>query len=195
MSESNERAIQSISWISCVMVGGLALASFSLSFEALRKLAIDMKVVSSHLGWVFPLIIDGAIIVFSLSALRSSLRKESSIWLRLLVIFATVASVFFNIAHVENIWLAQVLASTPPVLLFLSFEALMHTIQQEMLREAPTTPKKRKERSLSKDERIAVVSEYLKQGMNVNEIAEILPSVSLRTIQRDISKIGLNEND
>lgn len=206
MTTNDIQMIRSISWLSSGLVGLLALASFSLSFESLRGLAIETGVVSDKLGWIFPLIVDGAIVVFSLSALRASLREEKTHWLRGLVIFATCGSVFFNIAHVEAQWLARVLAATPPVLLFLSFEALMHSIQAEMQRvmESHETPKqknglekkevkrptvKQRRGRSKKADRLAKVGELKEQGMAPSEIVEQLENVSLRTVQRDLAEL------
>ena len=169
------------------MVALLAVASFSLSFEALRQLAVEQAVVTPGLSWVFPLVIDGAIVVFSMSALRASLREEPTLWLRGLVVFVSSGSVLFNICHVEGRWLAMLLAASPPVLLFLSFEALMHSVKNEMKRS--WNPEIGSTTSLSKDERVKFVSEMLENGLNAHEIAEAIPSVSLRTIQRDVSEI------
>ena len=202
------KMVKSISWLSSGLVSLLALASFTLSFEALRSLAIETGVVVPSLGWIFPLIVDGAIVVFSLCALRASLRKEKTRWLRALVIFSTIGSVVFNMAHVETKWLAMVLAATPPVLLFLSFEALMHSVQAEMERvmdskELPKTgnglEKKKLTRpkislrgkSTKKSDRLAKVKALKDQGMTPPQIAKKLEHVSLRTVQRDLKELAL----
>ena len=160
MEHSERNIIGKISWLSSALVGSLALASFSLSFGALQDLAVREKVVSESLGFVFPLVVDGAIVVFSLCALRASLRKESAWLLRSLVVLATIGSVFFNIMHVGESWLARSLAATPPLLLFLSFEALMHSIQKEMERGIEEA-KQEAEKPLSKEARITAVKRFL----------------------------------
>jgi len=194
MNTNDTQMIRSISWLSSGLV------------------AIETGVVSDKLGWIFPLIVDGAIVVFSLSALRASLRKEKTLWLRGLVIFATCGSVCFNIAHVEARWLAGVLAATPPVLLFLSFEALMHSIQAEMQRvmESHETPKtknglekeevkkptvKQKRGRSKKTERLAKVKRLKEQGMTPSEIVGQLENVSLRTVQRDLADLETVEKE
>ena len=196
LSNSNKkqrRKVQTIPILSAVTVACLAVASFSLSFEALRQLAVEKQVVSESLSWLFPCVVDGAIIVFSLAALRSSLRNEPTLPFTGMVILATFASVGFNIAHVPNDLLAQVLAATPPVLLFMSFEALMHTLKEDV--KTDTLPPKNvrkptaKKKSLSKEVRLQKVRDYLEDGMNASEIADKMPEVSLRTIQRDISSL------
>lgn len=188
MDHTGRDLIGKISWLSSLLVGGLAFASFSLSFGALKDLAVREKVVTESLGFVFPLVVDGAIVVFSLCALRASLRKESAWHLRLLVVLATLGSVIFNIFHVGDSWLARSLAATPPILLFLSFEAFMHLIQKEMER-GMEEERQEAEKPLSKNARIAEVKRLLGEGLKAQEIADRLPGVSLRTIQRDVGKI------
>ena len=188
MNTDDHTMVSKISWLSSIMVGGLALVSFSLSFEALKELAVQEQVVPEKLGYLFPLMVDGAIVVFSLCALRASLRKEPAMTLRMLVVFATAGSVLFNMMHVGDSWLARCLAATPPVLLFLSFESLMHSIQKEMERGIQAA-RQEAEKPLSKEARLAEVKRLLDEGLSAVEIAERLPSVSLRTVQRDIGGI------
>ena len=178
-----DKQIRSISWASSVLVALLALASFSLSFEALKQLAVEKKVVPQNLGWVFPLVVDGSIAVFSMSALRASLREENAIYLRGLVIFATLASIMFNIFHVEAKPLVMTLAATPPLLLFFSFEALMHSIKNEMkiVEARGECPE-----NMTTQERRARVLDLLNDGHSINEITLEIPTVSMRTLQRDI---------
>ena len=188
MNTDDHTMVSKISWLSSIMVGGLALVSFSLSFEALKELAVQEQVVPEKLGYLFPLMVDGAIVVFSLCALRASLRKEPAMTLRMLVVFATAGSVLFNMMHVGDSWLARCLAATPPVLLFLSFESLMHSIQKEMERGIQAA-KQVADKPLSKVARLAEVKRLLDEGLSAVEIAERLPSVSLRTVQRDVGAI------
>ena len=160
MNTDDHTMVSKISWLSSIMVGGLALVSFSLSFEALKELAVQEQVVPEKLGYLFPLMVDGAIVVFSLCALRASLRKEPAMTLRMLVVFATAGSVLFNMMHVGDSWLARCLAATPPVLLFLSFESLMHSIQKEMERGIQAA-RQEAEKPLSKEARLAEVKRLL----------------------------------
>ncbi len=120
-----------ISFISALLVILLASASFALSFDALKELASEngFKLAFAPL---FPLIIDGAIVVFSLSALRFSLHQESYLYPMFLVVAATLCSIFFNVAHAMQSTLAMVMAGIPPVALFLSFEQLMRQIRSEV---------------------------------------------------------------
>lgn len=171
------------------MVSFLALASFTLSFEALRQLAVEKRVVTERLSWIFPLVVDGGIVVFSLAALRSSLRDESAFWLSFLVIVVTGASVYFNICHVGDDWLARGLASVPPILLFASLEVLFFMMRKEINYQSEEETPEKEEKPLSKEARMAQVKTLLSEGLSAQEIVKQIPNVSLRTIQRDIGKI------
>ncbi len=117
-----------ISLLSALLVILLASASFTLSFDALKELA-SQNGFKPGFAPLFPLIIDGAIVVFSLSALRLSLHQESCRYPMFLVVIATGSSICFNMAHALEEPLAQVMASIPPLALFLSFEQLMRQIR------------------------------------------------------------------
>jgi len=218
--KKDERAISTISWLSSALVLGLALASFWLSFDALRHLAIEKSEVPPHLAFLFPLIVDGAIIVFSLSALRASLRTEKSYFLTLLVCVATIGSILFNISHAGEELLGRIIAATPPVLLFLSFEALMHQTKSELERKRVVVSrqqlldelaslKNKKDTLLSefekiktetptrtekKQERNALIKLLAQKGASPKEISKAI-GVSLRTIQRDLKALGFTETE
>ena len=184
---SNRKGSNRISVIVSLLVGGLALASFTLSFDALQKLAVEKQVVPQKLGWIFPLVIDGGIVVFSLASLEASLRKKSAKALQFLVFFVTAGSVFFNISHVpEFSWLAIILAATPPVLLFFSFEVLIH-LAKDRMEIKYIEQREEAEKPLSKEARLQEVRKLHAQGLNAKEIAERIPHVSVRTIQRDMN--------
>jgi len=118
-----------------VLVALLAAGAFALSFDALKRLA-DENGVSPGLTWVWPLVLDGAIVAFSLSALRASLHREPVAYPMALVVIATSTSVVFNVAHAPSGILAHTMAAVPPVFLFLSFELLMRQLRGEVERRS-----------------------------------------------------------
>ncbi|MBL9160619.1 MAG: DUF2637 domain-containing protein [Verrucomicrobiales bacterium] len=118
-----------------VLVALLAAGAFALSFDALKQLA-DKNGVSPGLTWVWPLVLDGAIVAFSLSALRASLHCEPVAYPMALVVIATSTSVVFNVAHAPSGLLAHTMAAVPPVFLFLSFELLMRQLRGQVERRA-----------------------------------------------------------
>ncbi|MAT42824.1 MAG: hypothetical protein CL609_10810 [Anaerolineaceae bacterium] len=86
------------------------------------------------IAWLYPAIIDGAIIVFSLSVLRANLTRERTVYPWVLVSVFTLLSVVLNIIHAQQELLAQFLAAIPPVALFLSFELLLAHLKETAVR-------------------------------------------------------------
>ena len=117
-----------ISTLTGVLVFLLAAAAFLLSFDALKHLAATNGIPAGK-SWIYPAIVDGAIIVFSLSVLQASLNRQHTTYPWALVAVFTAMSVILNIVHAPNSFLSRVLAAIPPVALFLSFELLMGQIK------------------------------------------------------------------
>lgn len=128
-----QRVNQLLSLLSASLVLFLAGSAFFLSFESLKGLAIQMGVAES-IAWLYPAIIDGAIIVFSLSVLRANLNRENILYPWALVSLFTILSVVLNIIHAHQDFLAQFLAAIPPIALFLSFELLMSQLKASAIR-------------------------------------------------------------
>ena len=130
------RESQAVRWLStatAILVGMLAIAAFALSFEALRDLAIVTGAIPNpKQAWLFPVLLDGGVIVFSLAALRASLTGSDRRWYMTLVVVVTLLSVAFNVAHATRGVIASVMAGMPPLLLFMAFESLMRQIQDSL---------------------------------------------------------------
>ncbi|MCI0579455.1 MAG: DUF2637 domain-containing protein [Chloroflexi bacterium] len=101
----------------------------------MQALAVENG-VAGRSAWLYPAIIDGAIVVFSLSVVQVSLNKERPLYPWLLVGLFTVLSVALNVLHAERAFLARVLAAVPPIALFLSFELLMNQVKAAAGRSA-----------------------------------------------------------
>jgi hypothetical protein len=140
------RETQVVRWIGCataILVGLLAIAAFALSFEALRDLAITTGAIPNpEQAWLFPVLLDGGVVVFSLAALRASLTGSDRRWYMTLVVVVTLLSVAFNVAHATRGILSSVMAGMPPLLLFMAFESLMRQIQDSLKPQKDKTPKK-----------------------------------------------------
>jgi predicted transcriptional regulator len=124
---------KTIGLITSVLVLALAVAAFVLSYDALRGLAADNG-VKAQLAWIWPFVIDGFLIVASLSVLRNGLLGERALYQWSLVALFTAASIAFNIAHAPENLLARVVGATPPVALALAFELLMGQLKSEVKR-------------------------------------------------------------
>lgn len=193
--------IRVIGRMTAALVAILAIAAFGLSFEALRDLAVKSAVMNANVAWLFPLIVDGGIVVFSLAALRASLTGADRRWFMSLVVFVTVISVGLNIAHAGSGWLPAVMAAMPPLLLFLAFESLMRQVHDTVLgpevrqsspaRVRASKPRRQVVLSAVVDDGVAArkarALELLGQGISRNGIAREL-KMSPATVRRYLAE-------
>lgn len=123
-----------LAWTVASGVFVLAGSSFALSFNALAELAVASG-VPEHLAFLWPVIVDGFIVVATLAAFSFSSRPgrvQLYPWLAL-GLFAIV-SVAGNALHVQTLapgvvtvteWIAVTVASVPPVALLIASHLLV----------------------------------------------------------------------
>jgi hypothetical protein len=174
---TNHRSVRLLSTVTAILVALLAAGAFALSFDALQKLARDHG-VSVGLTWIWPLILDGAIVVFSLSVLRASLFRESVIYPMGLVACATAASLLFNMAHAEEGALAKLMAAVPPLALFASFELVVRQIRSEVERGGCMA-------SLSE---LSVQMDHLSQQRD-----NLVGQIEKLSVQKETLKLGIRQ--
>lgn len=123
-----------ISWLTGILLLVIAALGFASSYLALADLARQHHFV---LPMVFPLILEGGMVVFSLAALRASLHAERARWPWVLVIGSSGLALVFNVIHAQQ-WdtLAMVLAAMPSLFLLLSFETFVGQIKAGIKRAA-----------------------------------------------------------
>lgn len=123
-----------ISAMTAGLVLTLAAIAFTLSYNALRDVAVTHG-VGEWLSYLWPLLIDFALLVFSLAVLRANLRGERAWWPWALVGIFTLGTVGFNFFHAQAdsipVWAVAVAA---PIALFFSFETLMGMVRAEVKR-------------------------------------------------------------
>lgn len=127
-AEIGRRRIQRVTTFGVV---GLALAGFAMLYDALHPLACDSG-ATAGLAWLWPLwplVVDGFILVASLSVLRAVLESRPAWhpWV-LLLIFSTI-SVAGNVAHGAPTPVGRLVAAVPPIALVLAFDQLMRQLQ------------------------------------------------------------------
>lgn len=125
-----------ISFLTAVMVALLSAVSFALSYSALRNLALSSGAVLPSLSWAWPLVVDGAMIVFSLTILRASLYGERTSFAWALVASFSMLSVALNVYHAPSEPVSWVVAGVAPVALLLSFESLMSQVRTSVKRRS-----------------------------------------------------------
>jgi len=122
-----------ISLITALLVAAVALGSFAISYNALYDMAIRNGIVGP-LAYVWPLLVDMSMIVFSLSVVNAYLHAETT-WRQWgLVIIYTIATIAFNVLHAPSNLQARVIAAIAPVSLFFSFEILMSQLRSGVKR-------------------------------------------------------------
>jgi hypothetical protein len=119
----------------CLVV---AVASFALSYVALREVAVAVGAVPASMGWLVPIVIDGGIICGS--AVIWSLSKEEGGRPRFPFFFVAlmvVMSVVVNVAHAGDSVLAKVIAALPPLILLGTLELVAAQSRREQGAGAP----------------------------------------------------------
>ncbi|HEX9925323.1 MAG TPA: DUF2637 domain-containing protein [Anaerolineae bacterium] len=131
-----------ISTIAAALVSLLALLAFVLSYSSLQHMAA-VHGVGPWLSYLWPLLLDFAMIVFSLAILRANLRQESARYpWTLAIAFAGLATAG-NVLDIEAmaaalgippIIIAAAVKALAPVALVLAFELLMSMLKAEIKR-------------------------------------------------------------
>jgi hypothetical protein len=128
-----ETTITVLSASTVLVLAGIA---FVLSFYAVRDLAIELG-STPNLAWMYPVIIDGAIIVYSLTVLKKGLHSEKTSLDWTMIGLATAVSIGLNWAHVEySIGVQTVLAIVPPTVLFFTFHSFMEQVNSYVRRSS-----------------------------------------------------------
>lgn len=114
---------------------GLAVGGFAMSYDALHALALAQG-VSASLAWLWPLVVDGFIVVASLSVVRAVADGRRAVYPWLLVLAFSGISVAFNVVHAAPTLVARLVAAIPPAALVLSFELLMRQLRAALIPNA-----------------------------------------------------------
>jgi hypothetical protein len=115
----------------------LAAAAFTLSYDALHQLALDSR-VRPGLAWLWPVVIDGTIVVALLTVLAAKRASTRGGYPWALAGLFSLASVAFNIAHAPDRPVAQLVFAMAPVALVLTTHLLMQQVGWRRLRPGPT---------------------------------------------------------
>jgi hypothetical protein len=127
----SERATRALNRGTTCGVIGLAVAGFAMSYDALHSLALAQDVPAT-LAWLWPLVVDGFIVVASLSVVRAVADGRLARYPWLLVLTFSTISITFNVVHAAPTVVARFVAAIPPAALVLSFELLMRQLRQQL---------------------------------------------------------------
>ena len=117
----------------------LAAAAFTLSYDALHQLALDSR-VRPALAWLWPVVIDGTIVVALLTVLAAKRAAARAGYPWALAGLFSAASVAFNIAHAPDRPVAQLVFAMAPVALVLTTHLLMQQVGWRRATPGPTAP-------------------------------------------------------
>jgi hypothetical protein len=117
----------------------LAAAAFTLSYDALHQLALDSR-VRPALAWLWPVVIDGTIVVALLTALAAKRAAARASYPWTLAGLFSLASVAFNIAHAPDRPVAQLVFAMAPVALVLTTHLLMQQVGWRRPAPGPPAP-------------------------------------------------------
>jgi hypothetical protein len=118
----------------------LAAAAFTLSYDALHQLALDSR-VRPALAWLWPVVIDGTIVVALLTVLAAKRAATRAAYPWALAGLFSLASVAFNIAHAPDRPVAQLVFAMAPVALMLTTHLLMQQVGWRRATPGPTAPR------------------------------------------------------
>ena len=118
----------------------LAAAAFTLSYDALHQLALDSR-VRPALAWLWPVVIDGTIVVALLTVLAAKRATTRTGYPWMLAGLFSAASVAFNIAHAPDRPVAQLVFAMAPIALVLTTHLLMQQASWRHHRPMPDHPR------------------------------------------------------
>src|SRR3990172_12201226 len=105
-----------ITRLTASLVAIITMMSFAISYHALQGMALTNG-IPVLLSYVWPLLIDFSLVVFSLCVVTAHLHSESTWRQWLLVGLATTLTCTYNYLHAPNNLIAQSIAIVPPVML------------------------------------------------------------------------------
>ena len=131
------KQIRRFSNLAAALVLMIAAFAFILSYDAIRELAIDNGVKTEY-AWMVPFIIDGSMVVFSVSVIRAALTNEKQWPGWVLIGLFTAVSIAFNVGHSNAEPYGITIAILTPLALLFTFETLMGQIKSTLQGELKT---------------------------------------------------------
>jgi hypothetical protein len=119
------RIVNNLTATVALMVLLIGVGAFILSYDALYATGAAHGLPLSKV-WIWPLLIDAPLIVFTLALLISQLMRSSAKLWAVLVILYTLATIGFNLSHAQPTPLGWAVAIVAPMGLLLTTEALRH---------------------------------------------------------------------
>lgn len=150
-----------LAWGTATGVALLAIAAFTLSFTALRELAAREFAIAPGLAFIYPLVVDGFIVIATAAAFTMKNRGPRTTWYpwATLAVFGAL-SVLGNAAHaIDNptatfpAWISAVGASVPAVALLIASHLMV------MMIDGKKAPQPKPRRASAPEPQAAVLEE------------------------------------
>ena len=199
-----------IALLTAALVSLIALGSFVLSYNALYQVALSNS-IDVRLAWLWPLLVDAPLVVFSLCAIVAYFHSEDTWQLWSLVAFYVVITMGGNIIHAWPDMLPLlatriIVTCIPPLSLLLSFEVLMAQFKNSIKRQSVTLALTQELQRVTHEHaqeveelqaevdspvtyRRNLVASMLESGKTQKAIASEL-EVSISTVRKDISALN-----
>jgi hypothetical protein len=124
--------------LAAIIVG---LASFSLSFVALRDVSVRLHAVPGYMGWLVPIVVDAGAVSGSAIIWAASFQPSARLRFPYAFVAALVAiSVIINIAHAGPSVLAKGIAALSPLVLLGSLELVAGQHRRDATEPVPVSP-------------------------------------------------------
>lgn len=131
----NTRIVNTLTAAVGLLVLLIGAGAFVLSYDALYATGLANGIPTGK-AWIWPLLIDGPLVVFTLALLAAQLTRQGiKLWAGLVILY-TLATVGFNLSHAQPSPLGWTVAIVAPVGLLLTTEALRHLAKNIIERQA-----------------------------------------------------------
>lgn len=129
------KVVNILTGIVALLVFAIGAGAFTLSYDALYETG-SANGIASGKAWLWPLLIDAPLIVFTLALLVFQLMRQSvKLWAGLVILY-TALTIGLNLSHAVSTWLGWTVAIVAPVGLLLTTEALRHLAKLVIERQA-----------------------------------------------------------
>ena len=112
--------------IVALLVFSIGAGAFVLSYDALLATGQAHGSFAPGKAWIFPLLIDAPLVVFTLALLVFQIMRQGiKLWAGLVILY-TLATIGFNLSHAQPTPLGWLVAVVAPMGLLLTTEAMRH---------------------------------------------------------------------
>lgn len=131
----NKQIVSILTATVAILVLAIGAGAFVISYDALYAIGQSNGIPTGK-AWIWPLLIDAPLIVFTLALLVSQIMQQSAkLWASLVILY-TLATIGFNLSHAQVTPLGWTVAVVAPVGLLLTTEALRHLAKTIIERQA-----------------------------------------------------------